>query len=128
MTTPRHLSLFITLGLFWGISPSLYRHWGMLGVPVSHIIVLTGIGVAAALAARLQPQALDYCVFCHRSAEQAHRALLEALGVAPLLDLGLRLGEGSGGALGLPLVRGALALFSEMATFDSAGVSGQVKA
>lgn len=54
MTSPRHLSLFLTLGLFWGISPSLYRHWGVLGMPVSHIIFLTGIGVAAALAAICQ--------------------------------------------------------------------------
>ena len=50
MTSPRHLSLFLTLGLFWGVSPSLYQHWGMLGMPVSHVIVLTCIGVAAALA------------------------------------------------------------------------------
>ena len=47
MTSPRHLSLFLILGLFWGISPSLYRHWGVLGMPVTHVIVLTGIGVAA---------------------------------------------------------------------------------
>jgi hypothetical protein len=50
MTSPRHLSLFLTLGLFWGVSPSLYQYWGLLGMPVSHVIVLTGIGVAAALA------------------------------------------------------------------------------
>ena len=49
MTSPRHLGLFLTLGLFWGISPSLYRHWGVLGVPVSHIIFLTGIGVVAGI-------------------------------------------------------------------------------
>ena len=41
MTSPRHLSLFLTLGLFWGVSPSLYQHWGMLGMPVSHVIVMT---------------------------------------------------------------------------------------
>jgi nicotinate-nucleotide--dimethylbenzimidazole phosphoribosyltransferase len=103
----------------------------VLGAASARMTILVDgftVTVAAALAARLQPQALDYCVFCHRSAEQAHRALLKELGVEPLLDLGLRLGEGSGGALGLPLVRGAIALFSEMATFDSAGVSGQVEA
>ena len=60
MTTPRHLSLFVTLGLFWGISPSLYRYWGVLGVPVSHIIFLTGIGVAAALAAICQLRGIDW--------------------------------------------------------------------
>ena len=60
MTTPRHLSLFVTLGLFWGISLSLYRYWGVLGVPVSHIIFLTGIGVAAALAAICQLRGIDW--------------------------------------------------------------------
>lgn len=60
MTSPRHLSLFIILGLFWGVSPSLYRHWGVLGVPVSHIIVLTGLGVAAALAAICQLRGIDW--------------------------------------------------------------------
>ena len=62
MTTPRHLGLFLTLGLFWGISPSLYRHWGILGVPVSHIIFLTGIGVAAALAVICQLRGIDWIV------------------------------------------------------------------
>ena len=60
MTTPRHLSLFITLGLFWGVSPSLYRYWGVLGMPVSHVIVLTGIGVAAALALICQLRGIDW--------------------------------------------------------------------
>lgn len=60
MTTSRHLSLFIVLGLFWGISPSLYRHWGILGVPVSHVIVLTGAGVAAALAVICQLRGIDW--------------------------------------------------------------------
>jgi len=60
MTSPRHLGLFLTLGLFWGISPSLYRHWGVLGVPVSHIIFLTGIGVAAALALICQLRGVDW--------------------------------------------------------------------
>jgi len=60
MTPPRHLSLFITLGLFWGVSPSLYRYWGVLGMPVSHVIVLTGIGVAAALALICQLRGIDW--------------------------------------------------------------------
>ena len=49
MTSPRHLTYFVALGLFWGISPSLYRHWGVLGMPVTHVIVLTGLGVGVAL-------------------------------------------------------------------------------
>ncbi|HEY0800127.1 MAG TPA: nicotinate-nucleotide--dimethylbenzimidazole phosphoribosyltransferase [Steroidobacteraceae bacterium] len=81
------------------------------------------VTVAAALAARLDPGVLDYCVFAHCSAENAHRALLNHLNVRPLLDLGMRLGEGSGAALALPVLRAAAALFTDMATFESAGVT-----
>jgi nicotinate-nucleotide--dimethylbenzimidazole phosphoribosyltransferase len=80
---------------------------------------------AAALAACLiAPGAVDYCVAGHRSAERGHGVALEHLGLRPLLDLDLRLGEGSGAALALHLVRVAAALSAEMATFSSAGVSG----
>jgi nicotinate-nucleotide--dimethylbenzimidazole phosphoribosyltransferase len=81
------------------------------------------VGVAAALAARLEPNVLDYCVFAHCSAEQGARALLEQLKVRALLDLGMRLGEGSGAALALSVLRSAAALFTDMATFEGAGVS-----
>ncbi len=62
------------------------------------------VSVAAALAARLDPGVLEYCVFAHCSSEHAHRALLDYLKVQPLLDLGMRLGEGSGAALALSVV------------------------
>jgi nicotinate-nucleotide--dimethylbenzimidazole phosphoribosyltransferase len=81
------------------------------------------VTVAAALAARIDPAVLGYCVFGHRSAENAHGRLLDHLGVVPLLDVGMRLGEGSGAALAVGVVRASLALFREMATFESAGVS-----
>lgn len=81
------------------------------------------VTVAVAIAARMDPRVLDYCVFAHRSAEHAHCALLEHLRVRPMLDLGMRLGEGSGAAIALPLVRAAVALFTQMATFEGAGVS-----
>jgi len=91
------------------------------GVP---ILVDGFICSAAALAAvRLNPSIRDWMIFSHRSAEPGHAALLEAMDAHPLLDLGLRLGEGSGAALALPLVRMACALHNDMATFDSAGVS-----
>jgi nicotinate-nucleotide--dimethylbenzimidazole phosphoribosyltransferase len=83
------------------------------------------VTVAAALAARIAPSVLDYCIFGHCSAEHAHRALLAHLQVSPLLDVGMRLGEGTGGALALSAVRAAIALFTDMATFDGAGVSGK---
>mgnify|MGYP002140996897 CR=1 FL=1 len=74
---------------------------------------------------RLAPALLDYCVFCHRSAEAGHRTQLLAMGAEPLLDLGLRLGEGTGAALAYPLVQSAVAFLNEMASFESAGVSDQ---
>jgi hypothetical protein len=50
MTSLRHLVYFIALGMFWGVSPSLYKHWGEIGMPATHVIVLTGLGVGVALA------------------------------------------------------------------------------
>jgi nicotinate-nucleotide--dimethylbenzimidazole phosphoribosyltransferase len=84
------------------------------------------VGSAALVAARLAPALTDYCVFCHRSAEPGHRAQLAALGAEPLLDLGLRLGEGTGAALAYPLVQAAVNFLNEMASFESAGVSDRV--
>jgi nicotinate-nucleotide--dimethylbenzimidazole phosphoribosyltransferase len=88
------------------------------------VIVDGFITAAAALAAvRLAPAARGYLIASHRSVEVGHRALLAALGTRPLLDLELRLGEGSGAALAMPLVEAALRIQAEMATFASAGVS-----
>ncbi len=82
------------------------------------------ISTASALAAvRLCAGAGEWLLFSHRSAEPGHAAMLEALGGAGLLDLGMRLGEGSGAAVALPLLRLACALHSEMATFAEAGVA-----
>lgn len=82
------------------------------------------IATAAALVAvRIAPDVRGYLEFAHRSAEQGHRLLLEALGAQPLLDLGMRLGEGSGAALAAAIVDRSVALYREMATFESAGVS-----
>jgi len=93
------------------------------GVPV----VLDGViaGSAALVAQRLAPTSVDYCFAGHRSVEPGHVAALDALGLRPLVDLDLRLGEGSGAALAVPLVRAAALLLAEMATFDSAGVTNK---
>jgi nicotinate-nucleotide--dimethylbenzimidazole phosphoribosyltransferase len=80
-------------------------------------------GAAALVAARLAPPAAGRMVASHRSSEPGHALVLEDLGLRPLLDLGLRLGEGSGAALALPLVSGALAILADMATFESAAVT-----
>jgi nicotinate-nucleotide--dimethylbenzimidazole phosphoribosyltransferase len=88
-------------------------------------VVLDGvIAVAAALvASAVSPAAAGYWVAGHVSVEPGARAALDHLGMEPLLDLGLRLGEGSGAALAVPLVQSAARLLSEVATFDSAGVA-----
>ena len=81
------------------------------------------VSAAALVATRLYPALADYCLFCHRSAEAGHTALLRELGAEPLLDLGLRLGEGTGVALAYPLLQAAVNFLNEMASFESAGVS-----
>ncbi|MBZ2209633.1 nicotinate-nucleotide--dimethylbenzimidazole phosphoribosyltransferase [Massilia soli] len=89
------------------------------------VILVDGFIVTSALlvAARLHPAVLDYCVFSHCSNERGHQRMLEHLNATPLLHLGLRLGEGTGCALALPLLASAAAFLQEMATFDSAQVS-----
>ena len=91
------------------------------------VLVIDGFIVSSALlvAARLQPAVLDYCVFAHCSGEHGHRQLLQQLGARPLLELGMRLGEGTGAALALPLVQAAAGFLCEMATFESASVSNR---
>ena len=89
------------------------------------VVVVDGfITTAAVLVAHaLQPLVLQRCVFAHRSGERGHGLMLAHLGVQPLLDLGLRLGEGSGAALAWPLLESACAVLREMASFASAGVA-----
>ncbi|HUO05871.1 MAG TPA: nicotinate-nucleotide--dimethylbenzimidazole phosphoribosyltransferase [Candidatus Binataceae bacterium] len=82
---------------------------------------------AAAVAERIQPGLFDHMFFSHRSAEGGHALALERFKVRPVLDLDLRLGEGTGAAIAMNVIESALALFHEMATFESAGVSGKVR-
>ncbi|MEL6766993.1 MAG: nicotinate-nucleotide--dimethylbenzimidazole phosphoribosyltransferase [Pseudomonadota bacterium] len=79
---------------------------------------------AALLALAARPELRPSLIFAHRSAEPGHRLMLNHLGAEPLLDLGLRLGEGTGGLLALPLLKAAAAVMAEMATFESAGIAG----
>ena len=79
--------------------------------------------VAALVAVRHQPELAAWLFYAHRSAEQGHRRLLDVLGAQPLLDLEMRLGEGSGAAVAMPILRAAAALHARMATFTEAGVS-----
>lgn len=91
------------------------------------VVLVDGfIATAAVLvASALQPAVLQRCVFAHRSGERGHALMLTHLKAEPLLDLGLRLGEGSGAAMAWPLLVSACAVLGEMASFESAGVSRQ---
>ena len=128
-----------------------YRPEGTIGLPLDalaafggfEIAMMTGAYLAAAeakmtilvdgfiassallVAHALAPALLDYCVFAHLSNETGHRRLLDAFDAKPLLALDMRLGEGTGAALALPLLRAAVAFLNEMASFESAGVAGR---
>jgi nicotinate-nucleotide--dimethylbenzimidazole phosphoribosyltransferase len=91
------------------------------------LIMVDGFIASAALlvAYKLYPTVLDYCVFSHVSSEQGHKALLSHLKAQPLLNLELRLGEGSGIAIAYPLIQSAILFLNEMSTFADAGVDQQ---
>lgn len=91
------------------------------------VLLIDGFIVTSALliAARLQPAILDYCIFAHCSDEHGHRKMLAHLGGRALLQMDLRLGEGTGSVLALPLVQASVKFLREMATFESAAVSQQ---
>jgi len=100
----------------------------ILGAAARGIPVLVDgfiVSAAALVAVHQQPCVRDWLLFSHRSAEPGHKAVLEAMDAAPLLDLGMRLGEGSGAAVAVPLLRSACALHNGMASFADAGVSSQ---
>jgi nicotinate-nucleotide--dimethylbenzimidazole phosphoribosyltransferase len=98
----------------------------ILAARYSRVPVLIDGYVASAAAAvvhALDPGALDHCMFAHRSSEQAHGRLLAAMGKTPLFDFGMRLGEGSGAALAIGIVRAAVEVHTGMSSFSEAGVS-----
>ncbi len=117
--TLSRLGGFEILGLA-GLAIGVARHRGL--------VVLDGFisSVAGLVAARLCPDALGSFVASHVGPEPGHRVVLGALRLTPLLDLGLRLGEGTGATLALPLIASSGDILREMATFESAAVSGPV--
>jgi nicotinate-nucleotide--dimethylbenzimidazole phosphoribosyltransferase len=107
-----------------------FEHSGIVGFVLGAAarrvpVILDGViaGSAALVAAALAPDVVGYCFAGHRSVEPGHAVALEHLGLRPLVDLDLRLGEGTGAVLSFPIVEAAGALLREMATFDSAGVA-----
>jgi nicotinate-nucleotide--dimethylbenzimidazole phosphoribosyltransferase len=114
-----------TLATFGGFEIAMIAGAFLAAAEARMTILVDGFIVTSALlvAHALNPAVLDYCVFAHASDETGHRRMLEHFHAAPLLQLGLRLGEGTGAALALPLLRAAVAFINEMASFESAGVS-----
>ncbi len=98
----------------------------ILGAAANKVpVILDGViaGAAALVAQALHPSAVDYCVAGHRSAEPGHAVALKGLGLQPLVDLDLRLGEGTGAVLAYPILTCAVRALAEMATFESAGIA-----
>lgn len=115
------------LATFGGLEIAMMVGAMLQAAALRKTLLIDGFIVTSALlvAARIEPAILDYCVFAHCSDESGHRRMLDALGAEPLLQLNLRLGEGTGAALALPLVHAAANFLNEMATFASANVSEQ---
>lgn len=114
-----------TLAAFGGLEIATMTGAVLRAARQRRIIVVDGFitTAAVAVAAALAPAVLSRCIFAHSSAESGHARWLAQLGVRPVLDLGLRLGEGSGAALVWPMLKAACALLNDMASFASAGVS-----
>ena len=115
----------VTLATFGGFEIAMIVGAFLAAAEARMTILVDGFIVTSALlvAHALNPAVIDYCVFAHASDETGHRRMLEHFNAAPLLQLGLRLGEGTGAALALPLLRAAVVFINEMASFESAGVS-----
>jgi nicotinate-nucleotide--dimethylbenzimidazole phosphoribosyltransferase len=113
------------LATFGGFEIAMMAGAMLKAAAMRKTLLIDGFIVTAALlaASRIAPAVLDYCVFAHCSDETGHRRMLEQLGARPLLQLGMRLGEGTGAALALPLLHAAANFLNQMATFSSASVS-----
>ena len=122
-----HDDALAVLAQFGGFEIAMLAGAMLAAARLRMLLLIDGFIVTAALlvAARVAPAVLDYCIFAHRSDEAGHAVQLEYLGAEPLLQLGMRLGEGTGAALAYPLVASAAAFLDEMASFESAGVSNR---
>ena len=122
---PKPLSPIDTLTEFGGFELAMITGALLAVAGEKCVAVIDGfaVTVAALLAVEMNPRVRANCIFSHCSAEHAHRKLLAHLDVRPLLDLGMRLGEGTGAAMAWPLIDSAARLMTEMASFESAGVA-----
>ncbi|MEM7781645.1 MAG: nicotinate-nucleotide--dimethylbenzimidazole phosphoribosyltransferase [Pseudomonadota bacterium] len=124
--TPSKLDVMTALAEYGGVEIAMMAGAMTRAAERRRIVIVDGfIATAAALCAReIAPGCETSFVFSHRSAEAGHQVLLDALGAKPILDLRMRLGEGTGALLAFPLIKAAAAMLREMASFESAKVSG----
>ena len=122
---PEAVDAMSALTAFGGFEIAMLVGAALQAAEERRLIVVDGfiVGAAIAVAAAIEPAVLAACVFAHRSDEAGHGLMLTHLRAQPLLQLGLRLGEGSGAALAWPLIASSVTLLDEMASFSSAGVS-----
>ena len=115
------------LAAFGGFEIAMLVGAALQAAQERRVIVVDGfiVGAAILVASRIEPGVLACCVFAHRSDEAGHGLMLRHFNTTPLLDLGLRLGEGSGAALAWPLIDSAVRLLNQMASFEAASVSNR---
>jgi nicotinate-nucleotide--dimethylbenzimidazole phosphoribosyltransferase len=113
------------LSAFGGFEIAMMCGAMLKSAELGRILMIDGFIATSAIltASRFNSTVLDYCIFTHKSHEQGHRLLLDYLGADPILDLGMRLGEGTGAAVAYPIIESAVKFFNEMASFESANVS-----
>jgi len=119
---------FEVLTKFGGFEIAMITGAILQAAELKMLILIDGFIVTSALLAAyfLDKNVIDYCIFSHVSDEKGHRIMLDKLGVEPVLDLRMRLGEGTGAAVVYPVILSAVAFFNRMASFDSAGVSTKI--
>lgn len=120
-------TLLETLATFGGLEIAMMTGAILEAKKQGMVILIDGfIATAATLSARqFDKSVTNNCIFCHTSEEQGHQIMLASLGAKPLLNLGMRLGEGSGAAVAFPIVKAACTFINEMASFDDANVSNK---
>lgn len=126
---PADADVMMILREFGGFEIAMMTGALLAGAERGMVLLADGFIATSALlvAHRIAPAVCDYCIFSHCSAEAGHRAQIQFLGGKPLLDIGMRLGEGTGAMVAFPIVRAAVAFLNEMASFASAGVSKHIR-
>jgi nicotinate-nucleotide--dimethylbenzimidazole phosphoribosyltransferase len=115
------------LKIFGGFEIAMMCGAMLKAAELEMVVLIDGFIASSALlvASKIDKNILDYCIFAHQSNEQGHRLMLEHIGAEPVLNIGMRLGEGTGCAVAYPIIESAVNFINQMASFESAGVSNK---